>query len=234
LAFKFKKVLSMTQPVPPTATNWNHFFNLASTIALVAVAVVVGVMLYFLVVYRERKGQRPFVPEKHLTHTRGKDSMIFAIISIIILLVVSIVGATLAPNPRFEPANSSSQVLVVRVTAFQFAFEFEYPNGLNSTDVLVLPENTTVMFNVTSLDVMHNFYLIQYKVSIDAIPGRYNVLWITTPPMDGSSQLSYNIECKEMCGMGHTGMDANMTVVSLATYNQWLSSQANSTGASGG
>ncbi len=56
------------------------------------------------------------------------------------------------------------------------------------------------MFNVTSTDVMHNFYLVQYRVSIDAIPGRYNVIWVTTPSVNGNSTLDYQIVCKELCG----------------------------------
>jgi len=104
---------------------------------------------------------------------------------------------------------------------------------VNSTGSLVLPENTTVMFNVTSQDVMHNFYLVQYKVSIDAIPGKYNVIWVTTPTLNGNDQLNYNIVCKELCGVLHTYMYATMTVTTLDAYNQWLTNQT-TTGTSGG
>jgi cytochrome c oxidase subunit 2 len=221
----------MSQVLPPSAIDWNHFFNLAATIAIVALAVVMATMVYFMVVNRERKGQARFVPELHLSKTRGRDAMVFALISIIILLSVSVAGARLTPNARFEP--NASQSLVIKVEAYQWAFQFDYPNGVNSTNKLVVPENTTVMFNVTSRDVMHNFYLVQYKVSIDAIPGKSNLIWVTTPSLNGNSQLNYNIVCKELCGVLHTYMDASMTVTTLAAYNQWLSNQT-AAGTSGG
>jgi cytochrome c oxidase subunit 2 len=101
---------------------------------------------------------------------------------------------------------------------------------------MTLPGNTVVMFNVTSADVMHNLYLIQFKVSIEAVPGRYNIIWVTTPAATGNQAYTYNIECKELCGDGHTFMDATMYVVSQTAYNQWLASQisSNSTTTSGG
>ena len=158
--------------------------------------------------------------------------MIFATISIIILFSLTVAGDQLTPNARFQPAVSQS--LVIHVTAYQWDFRFEYPNGANSTRQLYLPGNTTVMFNVTSTDVMHNFYLVQYRVSIDAIPGRYNIIWITTPPVNGTSELSYKIICKELCGPGHPYMETPLTVMSQTAFNQWLSNQTTTNSTAGG
>ena len=100
---------------------------------------------------------------------------------------------------------------------------------------MTLPGNTAVMFNVTSADVMHNLYLVQFRVSIEAIPGRYNILWITTPVVTGNQVYTYDIECKELCGDGHTFMDATMLVANQTAYNQWLATQlAISASTSGG
>ena len=213
----------MSQPIPVSASDWNHLFDLAAAIALIALAIVMGAMIYFIVKYRERKGQTKFIPDFSLKKSRARDSVIFASISIIILVSLVAASYRLTPNARFEPAVSKS--MVIDVTAYQWAFSFGYPNGVTTLDNVTLPGNTTVMFNVTSTDVMHNFYLVQYKVSIEAIPGRYNILWITTPAVNGNDTYSYNIYCKELCGVGHTYMDATMTVVSQPVYDQWLASQ---------
>ena len=224
----------MSQPIPVTASNWNHFFDLAATIALIALAIVIGAMIFFIVKYRERKGQPKFIPDFRLSKSRAKENVIFASISIIILVSLVVASYTLTPNPRFAPDLSKS--LVIDVTAYQWAFSFEYPDGVTTLDNMTLPGNTTIMFNVTSTDVMHNFYLMQFKVSIEAVPGRYNILYITTPAATGNQAYTYNIECKELCGVGHTFMDATMYVVSQTAYNQWLASQisSNSITTSGG
>lgn len=219
----------MSQPIPISASDWNQFFNLAITIALIAMAIVIGAMVFFIVKYRERKGQPQFIPSFSLGKSRARENVVFASISIIILVSLVVASNSLLPNPRFEPAGSKD--MVINVTAFQWAWRFDYPNGVTTLDQLDLPGNTTIMFNVTSADVMHNFYLIQFKVSTEAVPGRYNILWITTPVATGNEVYTYNIECKEFCGVGHAFMDATMEVMSQTAYDQWLASQlpANST-----
>ena len=223
----------MSQTIPSSAVDWNNFFNLAAAIALVATFIVVAVMVVFVIVNREKKGQKKFVPERGVSKSRARDAVIFAVISIIILLSVNVAGVRLTPNARFEPSVSESYL--IHVTAYQWSFRFDYPGNVSSRGYLNVPENTVVMFNVTSIDVMHNFYLMQYRVSIDAIPGRYNVIWVTTPSLGSNSQLDYKIVCKELCGTGHTSMEIPMTVLSQSAFNQWLTNQTatNSTAAGG-
>ena len=218
--------------MPPSAVDWNNLFNLAAYIALAALAVVLGVMVYFTVKYRERQGQGKFVPSVGLARSRARETVMFASISIVILLILSIASYTLTPNARFLPP--SSQSTEINVTAFQWAFRFEYSNGVSVTGFVNVPANSSIIFNVTSIDVMHNFYLVDYRVSIDAIPGRYNLVWINTPALNGNSELNYTIRCKELCGVGHTDMMANLTVMDPAVFDQWLESQAASNSTSSG
>jgi len=223
----------MSQPIPVTASDWNHFFDLAAIIALVAVAVVIGSMIYFVVRYRAGKGELKFVPELGPPKSRPRENVIFASISIIILVSLVVASFALTPNPRFAPDPSKS--LTINVTAFQWDWRFDYPNGVTTLGNVTLPGDTVIMFNVTSADVMHNFYLVQYKVSMEAVPGRYNVFWITTPAATGNQVYTYNIYCKELCGVGHTFMDGYIIVLSPTAYEQWLASQipANSTATGG-
>jgi cytochrome c oxidase subunit II len=211
----------MVQPLPPTAGDWTHFFNVAAYTADIAVAITIGAMILFTIMYRERKGQRKFTPQRGLHISRARDATIFASISIAILFTMSVLSFTLTPNARFLPNTPSTEI---QVTAYQWGFRYEYPNGLVS-QVLNVPENTTILFNVTSTDVMHNFYIPVFRVSIDAIPGRYNAIWIATPPLSGNTTMTYSILCKELCGVGHTFMFSSMTVMSQAAYNVFLANQ---------
>ena len=222
----------MSQPIPASAQDWNSLFNLAATIALIATAVVLGAMIYFALRYRERKGQSKYIPDLSLSKSRARDAVVFASISIIILIALTAASYRLTPNARFMP---TSNYVSVDVTAFRWGFRFDYP-GCNVSMVgeLKVPANTTIKFNVTSTDVMHNFYLVQYKVSIDAIPGMYNILYVTTPSVTGNNTVNYQILCKELCGVGHTYMTATMIVMSSASFNQWLVSQETTSPTPGG
>jgi cytochrome c oxidase subunit II len=214
----------MSQPVPPSAVDWNNLFNIAAFIALAALAVVIGAMVFFAVKYREKKRITKFLPETGLSRSRARESVIFASISIIILLSLAIASYRLTPNARFPPSVSDS--LVIDVTSYRWSFEFVYPNGVTSEAVCFVPANKSIVFNVTSSDVMHNFGLMDFRVKIDAIPGRYNVIWVTTPPLNGNSQLNYTIRCYELCGgSGHTFMIAPLTVLDPAVFSQWLNNQ---------
>ena len=213
----------MSQPIPPLAVDWNNLFNLATFIAVTAMAIVVGAMVYFSVKYRQRKGQPRFVVEETLARTRARDAVVFASISIIILFSLSVAQYRLTPNARFPPSVSKS--LVIDVTAFQWSFKFVYPNGVNTTGEFNVPANSNIVFNVTSSDVMHTFGLPDFRVKIDAIPGRYNIIGITTPSLNGNSELNYTVRCYELCGVGHTYMVAQMKVMDPVAFNQWLNSQ---------
>ena len=213
----------MSQPIPPTTADWNNLFNLAAYIAVAAVAIVVGAMVYFAIKYRERKGQPTFIPEIGLSRSRAREAVVFAAISIILLLSLTVASYRLTPNSRFPPPVSQS--LVIDVNAFQWNFNFTYPNGAYTIGTCYVPANKSIIFHVTSTDVMHDFGLMDFRTKIDAIPGRDNIIGVTTPPLDGNSQLNYTIRCYELCGVGHTYMTAPLIVMDPTAFSQWLDNQ---------
>ncbi len=213
----------MSQPMPPSTVDWNNLFNLAAYIAVAAVVVVMGAMVFFAIKYREKKGQPKFIPQVGLSKSRAREAVVFAAISIIILSGLTIASYRLTPNERFPPPVSQS--LVIDVRAYQWYFNFTYPNGVYTVGQCFVPADKSIIFNVTSNDVMHNFGLMDFREKVDAIPGRYNVIGVTTPPLNGNSQLNYTIRCYELCGVGHTYMVAPLTVMDPTVFNQWLSNQ---------
>jgi cytochrome c oxidase subunit 2 len=213
----------MSQPLPISAIEWTHLFDLAAYIAVTAVVVVIGVMVFFVIKYRQKKGQPKFIPEIGLSRSRARETVIFIAISILLLLSLTIASYRLTPNARFPPPVSES--LVIKVTAFQWSFKFDYPNGVTTLGECVVPSNKSIVFNVTSSDVMHGFGLMDFRVKVEAIPGRYNIIGLTTPPLDGNSQLNYTIRCYELCGVGHTYMSASLTVMDPTAFSQWLNNQ---------
>ena len=82
------------------------------------------------------------------------------------------------------------------------------------------PVNTTIIFRVTSLDVMHEFSIPTFKVKVDAFPGVWNTIWTNV-----YQQGTYTAFCTELCGLGHADMYVHMQFVSVSTYNAWIASQ---------
>ncbi len=121
-------------------------------------------------------------------------------------------------------AASSSNTLVVNVTAQQWQWTFDYPQyGATSAgaQVIELPVNRPVVFYVTSKDVLHGFSILAFGVRVDANPGQVVNTAVITPTQTGS----YAVRCVEICGLLHSYMWEAVDVVSADAFNSWIVSQ---------
>ncbi len=215
----------MSQPVPESASNWLNLFSLFLVLALIAGGIVVSILIYYIYKYRYKEGQPEPTFEPSPLRFRVREAIILASLSGIMLFGLAIVSYKVSSNIMFPPSDPNA--LTVNVYARQWQFNFTYPNNKSIVDFCYVPAETTVIFNVTSIDVFHNFALPDFRLKVDAIPGVYNTLWIKSPGLQGNPQLQYDIRCYELCGTGHSFMSAKLVVQDNATFTGWLT---NSTG----
>lgn len=143
-------------------------------------------------------------------------------------------GGGQGPNPAFAPSGAlkaetaalvgkatwapgSKNVLPVQVIAQQWKFTYRYPTfgGFESSQ-LVLPADTTIAFNVTSLDVIHSFWAYQLGVKADANPQVNDVAFTTTKDPG-----NFIVRCSELCGIWHGAMYNSGQVESQANFETW-------------
>jgi cytochrome c oxidase subunit 2 len=109
---------------------------------------------------------------------------------------------------------------VVTVTERQFAFQFAYPapggKQILSSDLYV-PKGQPVVFHLRSLDVIHSFFVPEFSVKLDAVPGITTTLRVTPTRLG-----NYPAECTELCGAGHSLMRAPVHVVTPTAFKTWL------------
>jgi cytochrome c oxidase subunit II len=124
-------------------------------------------------------------------------------------------GAGEGPSPIWKP--SSSNMLQVQVIGQQWQFTYRYPQfgGIETTQ-LVLPDNRTVAFNVTSIDVIHSFWAYRLGVKADANPGVNNVAYTTTKQLG-----SFMVRCNELCGLWHGAMFNSGRVITPSAFEAW-------------
>ncbi|HUZ41897.1 MAG TPA: cytochrome c oxidase subunit II [Acidimicrobiales bacterium] len=146
-------------------------------------------------------------------------------------------GGGEGPNPILQPAGAvqaetaalagtgtwspnSNEVLPVQVIGQQWKFTYRYPTfgGFESSD-LILPVNTVIAFNVTSLDVIHSFWAYQLEVKADANPQINNVAFTRTEQLG-----SFEVRCGELCGIWHGAMFNPGHVVSQSAFMTWATS----------
>lgn len=125
-------------------------------------------------------------------------------------------------SPQIGPTagQSGEAEFVVNVTALQFAWLFSYPDANVTTGELHLPLNKEVRLNISANDVIHAFWVPEFRLKQDAIPGRQSELWIT-PTKAGT----YPIVCAELCGPYHGAMRSQAIVQSEDEFADWLQSQ---------
>jgi cytochrome c oxidase subunit 2 len=115
--------------------------------------------------------------------------------------------------------------LEVDVTAQQFAWRFEYPEeGVTSTELHV-PVDRQVELDLEAIDVIHAFWVPEWRVKKDAVPGQPTSV-VATPDREGS----YEVICTELCGIGHSTMRAPVIVESQEEFDTWIADQGGKAG----
>jgi len=200
--------------VPPTAATFDFLFNWYLVSAIIAGGFVIGLLLFFSVKYRAKEGAPPA--------SKGPESL--WIVVAVILIMGGALGAagyqSFASQTNIEIPNSPNSVTIM-VTGFQWGWNFTYPNGHFAIDNLTVPVGRDVILNITSRDVYHEFGITMLAVKVDAIPGKVNQLWFEMP---NPGVYVDAIHCFQLCGIGHSFMIANLTAVSQASWNSWMSS----------
>lgn len=121
-------------------------------------------------------------------------------------------GWALFNDQRTVPENAHE----VKVTASMWNFNYQYENGFESDNVLVVEENTPQVMRMTSDDVIHNHYADRYRIAEDMMPGRITWQWFL-PKTKDIGKLSV-ISCREYCGLEHSIMHGKVVVLSSADY----------------
>jgi cytochrome c oxidase subunit 2 len=132
-----------------------------------------------------------------------------------------------------EAAPASGQERVVRVFGEQFTWTFEYNEGGKRfrTAQLYLPAGESVRFQVESKDVIHDFWVPDFRMKIDAVPG-IRTDYRVTPREDAIG--NHEIVCAELCGLGHAYMRQTAHVLSPARFEAWVRRASAGGGAGGG
>ena len=116
-----------------------------------------------------------------------------------------------------SPTGSGAAAVNVDVTAMQFAFIFRYPESGIISGELHVPVGQTVALNMEAKDVIHAFWVPQFRLKQDVIPGQPTLLSFTA-----TKEGRYPIICAELCGPYHGGMRSTVVVEDPETYSTWV------------
>ncbi|MFM7265514.1 MAG: cytochrome c oxidase subunit II [Cyanobium sp.] len=187
--------------------------------------VVLFVGIYSYDIYERMGGMVPLNDHSaHLTagHDRGAmQAMASGSVMPVSVDSSSTGQGTPAAAPRvwggIGPTGAAAEALSVDLTAMQFAFIFHYPDGDITTGELHVPADRPVELRMKANDVIHAFWVPQFRLKQDVIPGQPTVLTFTA-----TRPGSYPIVCAELCGPYHGGMRSTVVVHEADDFDAWL------------
>jgi cytochrome c oxidase subunit 2 len=223
----------------------DFIFYLILWLTGVTAVAVFSVMIYFLVKYRARPG----VPAIH-SHGNNTLEVIWTTIPVFIFLALAIYGNEQWTQMRLR--TPPADALPVAVVGEQFGWNVRYPGpdgklakmvaskvgkdnpfGVDPADPdgmddfttyndIVFPLNRPVRLYLGSKDVIHAFYVPEFRLYQDMVPGRvYDFVWLKAEAT-GNFQLA----CNQLCGQGHYKMFGKLAVVEESAYQDWAKSKA--------
>ncbi len=200
--------LVLQVPGEPGYTWWS-LFHLYQALGILIGAIVVGIMIYFIVKYREGKvSESDDIKPGVVPPERGNIRIIVVFFAFTAVVLFSLASYSMFVTSYIERVPDTDDVIQITVVGYQWGWRFIYPNGTEVVGEVTVPLGKTIVFRITSNDVFHKFQLKDFRVGADALPGAYNVIWIK-PEKPGR----YLIQCYELCGVGHANMIAYLNVV---------------------
>jgi cytochrome c oxidase subunit II len=214
------------------SVDWLYYFIF--WVSVVFFVGIVGAMTYFMIRYRRREGVKPEPTGHH-----NALELFWTFSPLIILFMMFHWGFQDFMNSVIAPDDAIN----IRVRGRQWAWQFEQPNGVLEDNVVHVPAGRPVRLILSSDDVLHSFFVPDFRVKRDAVPGMFSMLWfeaISRPEMDAVGDdapadprregYRSQVYCTEYCGAGgawgdnggHATMYAQIIVQRPADYAAWV------------
>ncbi|HXJ91035.1 MAG TPA: cytochrome c oxidase subunit II [Candidatus Binatia bacterium] len=166
-------------------------------------------LVYFAARYRHRKG----VLAEQIEGSTPLE-LTWTIIPFGVFMVIFAWGAVVYFQQRTPPRDATE----VYVVGKQWMWKLEHAEGQREINSLHVPVGRDVKLIMTSQDVIHSFFVPDFRIKQDVVPGRYTVTWFrATKPG------TYHLFCTQYCGTQHSGMIGSIVVMEPAQYEAWMS-----------
>jgi cytochrome c oxidase subunit 2 len=180
-------------------------------------------LVVFMVKYRHREGRKA-----EYIHGSNKAEVIWTVIPFVIVMGLAFYSKALWDEIR-DPDRIPPDSFPINVMASQFEWNATYAGAdgqfgtsddFVSRNLLHIPVDRPVVVYLEAEDVIHSFFLPDFRVKQDAVPGMMIPVWF-----QATRTGEFTLACAELCGLGHYTMDGRVVVDSEADFQSWLDSQ---------
>jgi len=223
----------------PNANQIHSLYMIILYIAAVVFVLVEGALVYS--VYRFRAKKNPVAAQIHGNTQLEIGWTLGAAVILVILTVVTFVklgsiinppnsGAAFLESSLSQPTPPNGKEIVICVQGRQYIWRYVYGSACRnnpfaaklpySFQEMVVPEGETVVLSITSVDVIHSWWVPSLGGKVDAVPGYTTYTWF-----QAKGPALYHGQCAQLCGRQHAFMTALVDVVSPSQYQTWLTQQ---------
>src|SRR5215469_9612037 len=190
--------------------DWLYIFLLA--LSAVTTLAIFGIILILGMKYRRRQ---------HREATQIEGSLVleiaWSVIPLGIFMVIFVWGAVLFFQLRTPPRDSAE----IYVVGKQWMWKLEHMEGAREINEMHVPVDRDIKLIMTSQDVIHSFFVPEFRIKQDVLPGRYTTLWFRATQVG-----TYHLLCAQYCGTQHSGMIGTVYVMNPQDYQAWLTGGA--------
>ncbi|MDH4155807.1 MAG: cytochrome c oxidase subunit II [candidate division Zixibacteria bacterium] len=200
--------------LPPGSSTISSEFDALFYFLVYASIVFLGIVVFSIVLFslRYRKRGVEETPTPGISHST-KLEITWSIVPTILVMIVFVWGFRIYMKMNVVPRDA----MEIKVTGQKWFWTFDYPEGANTLNELVVPAGKPVKLLMSSRDVIHSFFVPDFRIKMDVLPNRYTVTWFEAPEIG-----EHNLFCTEFCGKGHSEMIGRVRVVSEREYAEWL------------
>jgi cytochrome c oxidase subunit 2 len=195
------------------APEVDALFNFILYSSIVLFIIVVSGMGYFVMRYRRRGKEELTSGTAH----NVKLELFWSIIPTILVIIVFFWGFRVYMKMHVVPKDAYE----IKVTGQKWFWSFDYPNGASTVNDLVVPSGKPIKLLMSSKDVIHSFFVPDFRIKMDVLPNRYTLTWFEAP-----NEGEHNLFCAEYCGTSHSDMIGRVRVVGEREFDEWLHSSA--------
>jgi cytochrome c oxidase subunit 2 len=198
------------------ADDIDRLYDVLLIFSVPVFVLVMAVAIYSVVQFRARPGETGDGPP---IHGNTRLEVFWVTIPALIVTGLAVYGGIVLADIEKKKDGE----MRVDVTGQQFAWTFGYDQGGKKVQSyeLVLPKDKPVVFKIHSKDVLHSFWVPEFRLKLDAVPGITGTVRLT-PNKIGNWQ----VVCTELCGLGHSTMRQPARVVDDETFTAWLDEKA--------
>jgi cytochrome c oxidase subunit 2 len=213
--------------LPPAASTFagpiDGLFLAILIITGIALVIVEVGLVWFVVKYRGRPGRKAFY-----THGSTRAEVIWSAIP-----AVTVVGLGIVSNHYWVQIKGRDSVppnayaVIVHGKQFEWQVTYAGPDGQLGTgddftvrNQLHIPVDRPTLVHLSSEDVIHSFFVPEFRLKQDAVPGMEISVWF-----QATKTGEYEIGCAELCGMGHYRMRARVFVQTPEEFAAWMAQQ---------